>query len=360
MPESKNLRSNDPHLKRGERPALEPTAQISGCAVGERPTLKTISQMTGLAVTTVSRALHDAPDIGSGTKKRVQETAIRIGYRPNRAGVGLRTGKTNVISLVLSTDDNIMNNTARLISSIAGTLQGTTYHMNVTPYFPTEDPMVPIHYIVETQSADAIILNQIKPRDPRIAYLIERNFPFAAHGRSDWANNHAYYDFDNRRFGELAIDQLVQRNRETILLVAPPMDQSYAQDFMSGAVSRGTDLGINIILMEGTDSDSPAAEIEAVVARYLSDTPKICGVICASTTSAMAAVSAIEDAGLFVGKDVDVFSKEAIPFLKRFRKPILTVHEDVGTAGNFLAKAVMQRIADPTKPPMQGLETPNF
>lgn len=360
MSDSENLRPNGSRLKRGERPTVKPITQILGCTERERPTLKTISRITGLAVTTVSRALHDAPDIGSGTKKRVQETAIRIGYRPNRAGVRLRTGKTNVISLVLSTDNDVMNNTARLISSIAGTLHGTTYHMNVTPYFPTEDPMAPIRYIVETQSADAIILNQIQPRDPRISYLMERNFPFAAHGRSDWAHNHAYFDFDNRRFGELGIDQLIQRNRETILLVSPPMDQSYAQDFIGGAVSRGKELGINIILMEGTNSDSPLAEIEAVVARYLSDTPEICGVICASTKSAMAAVSAIEDMGLSVGKDVDVFSKEAIPFLKRFRKPILTVHEDVGTAGNFLAKAVMKRIADPTIPPMQGLETPKF
>ena len=332
----------------------------SGLAEGERPTLKTISKMTGLAVATVSRALHDASDIGSGTKKRVQETADRIGYRPNRAGVRLRTGKTNVISLALSTDHDVMNHTARLIASIAATLRGTTYHMNVTPYFPAEDPMTPIRYIVETQSADAIIINQIQPRDPRIAYLMERNFPFAAHGRSDWAHKHAYYDFDNGRFAELGVEQFAQRNRKTVLVVSPPQDQNYAQDLVRGAIGRGNEMGIKVILMEGTNSDSPSAEIEAAVARYLKDTPDIGGVICGSTTSAMAAVSAIEDLGLTVGKDIDVFSKEAIPFLKRFRKPILTVHEDVGTAGSFLAKAVMQRIADPDKPPMQGLETPSF
>ncbi|MBC7479941.1 MAG: LacI family DNA-binding transcriptional regulator, partial [Pseudorhodobacter sp.] len=62
-----------------------------------RPTLKTIAAETGLAIATVSRALKDAPDIGEETKRRVRETAERLGYRPNRAGVRLRTGKTNVI-----------------------------------------------------------------------------------------------------------------------------------------------------------------------------------------------------------------------------------------------------------------------
>ena len=58
------------------------------------------------AVPTVSRALNDAPDIGEATKRRVQELAEKIGYRPNRAGLRLRTGKTNVIALVLP--DRIM------------------------------------------------------------------------------------------------------------------------------------------------------------------------------------------------------------------------------------------------------------
>ncbi|MEP3303717.1 MAG: LacI family DNA-binding transcriptional regulator, partial [Roseibium sp.] len=66
-------------------------------AAGQRPTLKTIAFMTGLGITTVSKALKDAPDIGEATKKRVRLVADQIGYRPNRAGVRLRTGKTNVI-----------------------------------------------------------------------------------------------------------------------------------------------------------------------------------------------------------------------------------------------------------------------
>ena len=54
---------------------------------GERPTLKTIAYMTGLGITTVSRALKDAPDIGAETKERVRLIARQIGYQPNRAGV---------------------------------------------------------------------------------------------------------------------------------------------------------------------------------------------------------------------------------------------------------------------------------
>ena len=136
-----------------------------------RPTLKTIARETGFAIATVSRALKDAPDIGEDTKRLVREVAQRLGYRPNRAGVRLRTGKTNVIALVLSTEQDVMNHTSRLIYSIAAALRGTAYHLIVMPYFPDQNPMEPIRYIVETESADAIILNQTEPDDPRKASI---------------------------------------------------------------------------------------------------------------------------------------------------------------------------------------------
>ena len=70
-----------------------------------RPTLKTIAYMTGLGISTVSRALKNGPEIGEATRARVQLIARQIGYRPNRAGVRLRTGKTNVITVVLNAQD---------------------------------------------------------------------------------------------------------------------------------------------------------------------------------------------------------------------------------------------------------------
>ena len=133
-----------------------------------KPTLKTIAALSGMAVPTVSRALSDAPDISAATKAKVRKIADDIGYVPNRAGVRLRTGRTNVISLVMSTENEIMNMTARLTASIANGLRGTPYHLNLTHFFPGDDPMVPIRYIVETGAADAVIFNAVQPDDPRV------------------------------------------------------------------------------------------------------------------------------------------------------------------------------------------------
>ena len=324
-----------------------------------KPTLKTIARISGLAVPTVSRALNDAPDIGADTKKLVRKIADEIGYVPNRAGVRLRTGRTNVISLVMSTEHDLMSHTARLIASVAGGLRNTPFHLVVTPYFPDQDPMVPVRYIVETGSADAIIMNQIKPQDPRVAYLMERNFPFATHGRTDWSDRHSYYDYDNEAFGRLAVEKLAERGRKNIFIIAPPADQAYGAHMISGVTNGGAELGLSVTIADGITSDSPSAVVVEHMEALFKNRPEIDAVITASTSSAMAAVAAIEKMGAHVGREIDVYSKEAMPFLRMFRQDILTMSEQVNSAGEFLAKAAIQAVRHPELPPMQSLEVPS-
>lgn len=322
----------------------------------ERPTLKTIAQIAGLAVPTISRALSDAPDIGEATKKRVREIATRIGYRPNRAGVRLRTGKTNVISLVLSTEHEMMNHTARLISTLAGDLRGTPYHLIVTPFFPDEDPMLPIRYIVETGSADGIIINQIEPRDRRVAYMMEKGFPFATHGRTEWS--HPYADFDNEAWGAISVRRLVARGRRKLALLRPPHGQSYSIHMHDGAAREALRLGVDLSVIREASADGPSAAVEPAIAAALTGPDACDGLIIPSAMAAMAAVTAAERAGLVLGRDFDLSSKEAISFLSRFRNEILVTHEDVTTAGTFLAKALIHRIAHPEAEPMTYLDVP--
>lgn len=71
-----------------------------------------------------------------------------------------------------------------------------------------------------------MILNRIEPEDARVAYLMDKGFPFVCHGRTRWATDHAYFDFDNMAYGRLAVRRLVARGRRRILLTTRPQGQS--------------------------------------------------------------------------------------------------------------------------------------
>ena len=324
----------------------------------EKPTLKTISALSGLAVPTVSRALGDAPDISAATKEKVRRIAHEIGYVPNRAGVRLRTGRTNVVSLVLSTEADALNLTSRLISAIAGGLRDTPYHLVVTPDFPDDDPLKPIKYIVETGSADLIIINRIQPEDIRVRYLMDRGFPFVTHGRTVWAEQHAYYEYDNHAFGGLAVREMARRGHRRILLIAPPRDQNYAAEMIAGGRAAAGETGIEVIAAGGVSCDDHRDKVEAYVAEKLRRDKGITGIVSASPNATMAAVAGLEAAGRKVGEGFDVYSKETIPFLTLFRPGILCAQEDVAKAGANLARAALHALQNPDEPPMQFLDVP--
>jgi len=325
---------------------------------GGKPTLRTISEISGLAVPTVSRALSDAPDIGKDTKKLVRKIAADIGYVPNRAGVRLRTGRTNVVSLVMPTEQEMMNTTARLIYSIAAGLKNTAYHLIVTPYAPEDDPLVPIKYIVETGSADAVIFNQTLFDDPRVDYLLDRGFPFATHGRTRRMDEHAWFDFDNTAYASIAMTELARRGRNRVLLVHPPEDQNYSIDMQAGAKAAASDLNCELVMVKGFTSDDTNETIRQGLLQTFRNHGVFDAIITAGSNAALAAIAAVEDLGLVIGDDIDIFAKETIPFLKLVRKEVLLIEEDVFDTGTFLAGAAIHAIRNRGEPPMQSLDVP--
>lgn len=341
-------------MKRSDPPRTGDDA----AAPAGRPTLKTIAYMTGLGITTVSRALKDAPDIGEATKERVRLVARQVGYRPNRAGVRLRTGKTNVISLILSVETEVLGLTAHIVYGISEYLAGTPYHLIVTPYRSTDDPLDPVRYIVDTGSADGIIFSRTEPRDPRVRFLSERGFPFASHGRTEMGIEHPWYDFDNERYGEVAVGRLVARGRSRIALLPPPASLTYARHMTAGFL-RGVEAhDVADVPVRDVTIDDGHEVIRSRVEALMRSSRRPDGLVCASSSAAIAAVAGAEDAGLTIGRDFDVAVKESFDLMRKFRREILVVHEDFRSAGMGLARSVIGLIAERPLAELQTLEFP--
>ena len=323
-----------------------------------RPTLKTIAFMTGLAVTTVSRALKDAPDIGEDTRRRVQLVARQVGYRPNRAGVRLRTGKTNVISLVLNTDDQLMGFISDIIYGVSEELSATPYHLILTPYSSRNDPMDPVRYVVETRSADGIIISQTQPSDPRVKYMAERGFPFATHGRTDMGVEHPWHDFDNSVFARLAVERLAAAGRRRLALLAPAPSLTYHRHMVAGFAEGVVEAGVTEIPFRTAWVDQPIEEIRRQAIQLMRRPVRPDGIVSGSGSAAFALVNAIEECGLKLGEDIDVVTKQSAQLVRMFRRELFVVNEDFRLAGRELARAVLGQIDGKPAQSLQTLSVP--
>lgn len=324
-----------------------------------RPTLKTIAFMTGLGVTTVSRALKDAPEIGEETRRRVQLVARQVGYTPNRAGVRLRTGKTNVISLVLNTEEQVGGFVSDMIYGISEALSQTPYHLIVTPYSRNNDPMEPVRYVVETGSADGIIISRTEPDDQRVRYMTERNFPFATHGRTAMGIDHPFHDFDNHAYAVQAVAKLASLGRRRLALLAPPSNLSYYHHMRDGFAEAVMELGLTEVPFITVTVDHLIDDIRQRTAEVMRRASRPDGFVSGAGAGTFALVAGIEEAGLQLGRDLDIVSKQSSRLLHMFRPQLHVVNEDVRLAGRELARAVIRRIAGTPVDELQSMSLPD-
>lgn len=342
----------------GEGPRAEAGAVVSAEG-GGRPTLRTIAERMGVGVTTVSRALADAPDIGSRTKERAREVAREVGYHPNRAGQRLRTGRTNVIGVVLSTEVGGLGLSSALIHGLASGLAGTPYHLVLVPFAPTDDPLGPVRYVVESKAADGIVFANTMPEDPRARYLLDSGFPFVTHGRTGFEHRHPFVDFDNAAYAEGAARRLAARGRRRAALVAPPASLAYGRE-MRLAWSRAGSGALARVTTDPVTSDAPLDVLVATLRDALSREDAPDAIVCGGVTAAVATLEAAAERGLRIGTDLDLVTKVSHAVVERLLQGAILVREDYGAAGESLSRLLMARIAAPEAPPAQTVERPRF
>ncbi len=308
-----------------------------------RPTLRTLAHITGLGISTVSQALRDNPEIAQETKRRVKLAAQQVGYRPDRAGVRLRTGRTNVITLVLNPEDEGSGFFSQFVYGVSNGLKGTAYHLVITPYDLT-DPMASVRYIVETGSADGVILSRTQAVDARVRYLTDNNMPFVTHGRTEMGISHPYHDFDNEAFAYEAAKQLAARGRKRIALLAPPPELFYTQHTNQGFERAIKDFDLEAFALASCHTGTPLAQIKQIGRALSHHTHRPDGIISSATTAAFALSAGLQAEGLRIGVDFDAASKQSSNLLNIAIPEIISIPEDFHAAGTELVRLLIGSI----------------
>ncbi|MEM9631088.1 MAG: substrate-binding domain-containing protein [Pseudomonadota bacterium] len=323
-----------------------------------RPTLRTVAAEAGVAVTTVSRALADDPRIAEATRKRIAEVAHTLGYVPNRAAQRLRTGRTKVISLLLNTRHEFLSFTSEFLGGMSEELAGTGYAINITADSLADDRLEAIRHIRRHSLADAIVFTRTECFDDRVRYLLEHDFPFATHGRTDFMTPHPFVDFDNEAFVRMAVERLVQKGRKHICIVMPNERYTFGQHLRFGARQAAISSGVKVTIPEDVDLDSEPDEIAAMLRTLHAGPEAPDGYICVGEVMALITLAYLNDMGLTPGCEVDVVAKRASPISNHFRPRIETIDEDLRATGRAMAKVLLARISGAPTDEMQVLLKP--
>jgi LacI family transcriptional regulator len=325
-----------------------------------KPTLRTIADLTSLAVATVSRALSDDPLINHETRKRVAQVATEIGYSPDRAAQRLKTGRTNVISVLLDPHEEILGFGTSIMLGITNALAGTPYHLIVMPNFVKSSNVEAVQYIVRNNLADGLIFTRTEPLDPRVRLLIENDFPFITHGRTEFSTPHPFVDYDNFVFAHEAVRRLIAKGRRKLTIILPPPRLTFAQHMRHGFMTAVREAGIACEIPESLDLDSPARAIRDHFRDRSSQDDAPDGLICPGEVSALAAVTGLFEAGRMLGREYDIVAKQTSQLLTDIQPGVDTIYEDLTAAGEQLGRMLLRRIGGENAGSLQLLLQPNF
>ncbi len=186
-------------------------------------TIKDIARTLGIAPSTVSRALHDHPDISDETKRRVVELAKEQNYQPNQIAKSLQNNRTNTIGVVVPEIEHhffssaisgveevaykagytimvcqsqeqmvreIMNIRALAAHRVAGIV--VSLSRNTTEYSHLEDamrqgiPLVQFDRVAEQLATSKVVVDDFNGAYAGVHHLIEQGYTRIAHiaGRS--------------------------------------------------------------------------------------------------------------------------------------------------------------------------------
>ena len=67
----------------------------------KRLSIADLAQELGLSVSTISRALNNAPDVSESTKAQVWELARKLNFQPNNLAAALRSGRSNMLGVIV-------------------------------------------------------------------------------------------------------------------------------------------------------------------------------------------------------------------------------------------------------------------
>lgn len=182
----------------------------------KKTTIYDIAKELNITVSTVSRALNGFSAISDATKKAVEEAAKRLNYSPNKLASSLKSGKTNIIGVIVpSTEVHFF---ASVIHSIEQVLKNNGY--NVLLYQSNEsleNEINGVKTLLEAQVDGIIASISLETEDVRhFQEVINQNKPLVLFDRTHEKLKAPSVTLDDFKAGYMAAQHLIDKGYKKI------------------------------------------------------------------------------------------------------------------------------------------------
>jgi LacI family transcriptional regulator len=313
---------------------------------GSNITLKQLSSILGVSISTISKALNDSHEISDVTKKRIIEMAKLHNYKPNKIAVGLKSGKTNTIAVVIPSVQNSFF--ARALYGIESLISETNFNIIVCLTKESHAKEVETFNMLSNGVVDGFIVAVCEET---------QNLQNYDHFTNAMANGKSVVMFDRvidsvncgkvttNDFSALseATQALIGSDRKHIVLLSTIHKLNVGKLRTQGYIKAMEAAGFSPTILESDDQHAGA-----VMTEYL-NTNSVDAIIALDTDASLAALKAVKTNNKQIPKDVAVIGYVSERMAHNLTPELTTINQHSYTIGNAAASMIVEAIRTKSK-----------
>lgn len=316
-------------------------------------TMRDVARATGFSPATVSIVLNDAPlarYIASGTKKKIEETAKRLGYRPNAMARFLRSKRSQSIGVMLT------DVTDPFCTPILRGIENALYPLAYLPIFADAHNQRErferyLEMLLERHVDGLIVVaNWLLVDIHVLADLNKAEVPTVTIGWEIPGNRVSFAMVDNEAGGRMALEHLHQLGHRRIAVILGPKRlidsaprwrgiQKFAQ-----SVKLGIDPSLVTRLPDVFDANASFELGYRLTEELLQKKKKFTALLAFDDLTALGAIRALAKAGIGVPEQCSVIGFDDVAIAGLSVPSLTTVRQPLETMGGAAVSIVMEAI----------------
>lgn len=313
-----------------------------------RTTIADVARESGVSTMTVSRVLNGKGEISSETRRRVQRTIDRLGFRPSAVARGLATRRTRTVGVMVPDVANpFFPEIVRGAEDVAWQ-HGYTIMLSSSGERDAREAAILRRF--EEVRVDGVILCSARMPDVELAPFLERHDAAVLVNREPPRGTAMGLEVDDAHGAHLATRHLLDGGHEVIGILRGP-DRAYSarrrlHGHRRALGEAGVPFDADLVEVTTPDARNGATAAAALLARR----PDLTALLCHNDLVAVGALQACRERGASVPDDVAVVGCDDIP-LARLVAPGLTTLRSAKTTLGREAMLLLLGLLDGGRPP---------
>jgi LacI family transcriptional regulator len=322
------------------------------------PTLKMIAAAAGVHASTASRALDPARRhlIAEALALHIEDTARALGYRRNVGAAALRTGRSQLVGVILPDVANPVF--GPILQGVEEALAEEGYAAIIANAGGMAEKALSAAEHLLARRVEALVSASAELDDPVVSLCLEAGIPLVLVNRAEARLRTHTVVADDRRGMRFAVENLVALGHRQIGHIAGPQGVStglWRKDgFVEAMRQSGLPEGPVII------ADSYSRASGAAATRMLLNAHKVTALAVANDLLALGAYAALQDIGLRCPDDISIIGYNDMPLVDLVEPALSTVRINPEALGHKAGKLVLQAIRDRSLPPRFEISDPTL